>query len=325
VVSQSYPLAGTVKVWNVLKNKTITTKMNPSNIPRALRLKYDSLTNRDSPFAFEERLDFVLGPTTFCADFRKTLKKRIKKDQSGIEYLEIGKYKIYFNLDIEPLDYDRFMEGIAMVIGESFIHSEYFGRGIVPKKNDIVFDLGANIGTITLLLSEYVGAAGKVYAFEPVTIRALEKNIEVNDLRNCEAVNCGVSNASGETEIQVSSYCIDSTISKDRLPNYFKLGTKKIRLIALDEFCESKSIDRVDFIKMDIEGAEELAILGATKTIEEHHPVWSIASYHRLGPKHECQHSRLKGLLKEYDYRIMEIPNGHIFAFQQSDFHKTGH
>jgi FkbM family methyltransferase len=281
--------------------------------PRPLKWRYDMLTNRDSPFTFGERLIFLLGHTRFRADFRETLKKHVRKDPSGIEYLQIGKYRIYFNLDIKILDYDDFMKGLTEIMGESFIYSEYFRKGIIPKKNDIVFDLGANIGTVTLSLSEYVGAAGKVYAFEPVTIRALEKNIQVNDLRNCEAVNCGVSNVSGETEIQFSSFTFDSTIIRGRILNKPQLGTMKIRLITLDEFCESNSIDKVDFIKMDIEGAEELAILGATKTIEEHHPIWSIASYHR-DHENELQHPKLVKLLRDCGYRVEENGSTHIFA-----------
>ena len=126
------------------------------------------------------------------------------------------------------------------------------------KKGNIVFDIGANIGYYTILASKLVGKKGRVYAFEPDerNLRLLQKNLKLNNCQNVEVIPQPVSNqtalvgflentSQGESKIKTSS-----------------LKGRKIKAISLDDFVKQKRIKKIDVLKMDIEGAEVLALKG---------------------------------------------------------------
>jgi len=73
-------------------------------------------------------------------------------------------------------------------------------------------------------------------------------------------------------------------------------------------------LERIDFIKIDIEGAEELAIKGAEKIIKEFRPKWSISSYH-IDFNNEPQHQKLVNLMLKHGYKIKQVSKKHIFAW----------
>jgi hypothetical protein len=112
-------------------------------------------------------------------------------------------------------------------------------------------------------------------------------------------------------ELDLSDKLIDCSIARAPSGHNVKL---KISLTTVDEFVEQEKLPRVDFIKMDIEGAEEPALRGAMRTINRFRPKWSIASYH-LDFAGEPQHPKLVRLLKESGYRVEEVEQQRIYAW----------
>jgi FkbM family methyltransferase len=140
----------------------------------------------------------------------------------------------------------------------------------VVEPGNVVIDLGANIGYFTLLAAKLVGEAGQVYAFEPEprNFAYLKKNIEINAYANVIAEEKAVSDRNGKTKLFICSY--DSghhTINQlDGIEAYsrgrqFERDYIEVDVVALDDFLEGRA-ERVDVIKIDVEGAEELAISG---------------------------------------------------------------
>jgi len=84
-------------------------------------------------------------------------------------------------------------------------------------------------------------------------------------------------------------------------------------MTTVDRFVEERGLAQVDFIKCDIEGAEELAIRGAEKTIERFRPKWTISSYH-TDPSGDAQHPKLVSLLTELGYTVRTVGGHHIYA-----------
>ena len=134
------------------------------------------------------------------------------------------------------------------------------------KKGDIVLDIGANLGYYTLLLAKIVGKDGKVFAFEPdpKNFDLLKKNVELNDYENVELIQKAVSNENGKAGLFLSEKNPGDHRIYDSGDNRKFIQIETIRLD--DFFKDFRS--KVDFIKMDIQGAEAKAIEGMPELLE---------------------------------------------------------
>jgi len=128
------------------------------------------------------------------------------------------------------------------------------------KKGNIVLDIGANIGYYTLIAAKLVGKDGKVFAFEPDpnNFLLLKKNVKLNNYQNVTLVNKAISDKSKNIKLYLSKNNFgDHRIYKSS-ENRESINIKCIRL---DDYFK-KINQRVDIIKMDIQGAEWAAIKG---------------------------------------------------------------
>lgn len=137
------------------------------------------------------------------------------------------------------------------------------------KKGDTAVDLGAHIGYFTTLFSNLVGNEGKVIAFEPdeKTFSILSKNISVNNLKNVYLSKLAVADKSGDANFYLYGSGISSLGNLADMPDYLvnkNAPVARIYTTTLDNFFNS---ERVDFIKMDIEGSEGLALKGGEKLL----------------------------------------------------------
>jgi len=144
------------------------------------------------------------------------------------------------------------------------------------KPEMVVVDAGANIGIVTLFAAKRV-TSGKVIAFEPVpsVYQRLKENIELNQLKNITSVAVGLSDATGTLPI----YEIDS--HNEGLSTLYPGDLRQLRhtevpIVPLDETINAYSIQRLDLIKMDIEGGELMALRGMKKVIQHYRPVVMI-------------------------------------------------
>ncbi len=139
------------------------------------------------------------------------------------------------------------------------------------KPGDTVLDIGANIGYLTLLAAKQTGLGGKVYAFEPETenFRLLRKNTEVNGCSNVIAVNKAVADKDGPLKLY-----INPTFAPGHKTGTGEGGVE-IEGIALDNFIKEK----VDFIKIDIEGGEYTALRGMEQILSKNPSVKMILEY----------------------------------------------
>jgi FkbM family methyltransferase len=153
------------------------------------------------------------------------------------------------------------------------------------RRGDIVLDIGASIGYYTLMFARLVGEEGHVYAFEPApeSFEILKRNIEENGYRNVTLINKAVSDFTGKTRLFLCGYNnMAHTMSKTRSSS----GSIEIDTVRLDDFFGADSRP-IDFIKIDVEGAELAAIRGMERLLQrspsvslitEFYPGW-LASY----------------------------------------------
>ena len=136
----------------------------------------------------------------------------------------------------------------------------------------VMVDIGANLGYHTIFAAK---AAKQVIAFEPEqrSFALLQKNIKANDCSNVIAVNAAVSDVQGTAELYVAeenSGGHSMVYGDEEVMRYGMRKTISVPVVTIDSYLKDR---RVDFIKMDIEGAEGLALKGALKTIQKCKPV----------------------------------------------------
>ena len=150
---------------------------------------------------------------------------------------------------------------------------------VYPNKKETILDVGAYNGDTALMFS-YLSKNANVYAFEPVLELngQLEKAVKISP--NIQVVKKGA--WSETTTLKFNTL---------RRENYIGVGSfvsdegkDQIDVITIDKFVEDNDIKSVEFIKMDIEGAEVHALNGAYKTITDHKPDLAICIYHE--PSH---------------------------------------
>ena len=133
------------------------------------------------------------------------------------------------------------------------------------RPGDVVFDLGASIGAYTVSMALRVGSHGHVYSFEAsrLNYEMLVENIAINRLDNVTPVFGAVVDESGTLEVP------EMKDRGDFIGNYslaMKSPTRTaIPSLSLDEFAAAHAIERINLMKIDIEGAETKAVRGAQK------------------------------------------------------------
>jgi len=150
------------------------------------------------------------------------------------------------------------------------------------KKGDVVLDIGANIGYYTLIFASLVGEKGKVYAFEPdpTNFALLKKNVEINGYNNVVLVPKAVSDKSGIVKL----YLCEENKGDHRIYNSGE-GRNSIEVtsVRLDDYFDKNQ--HIDFIKMDIQGAEGLALQGMQKLLKRNDSVKIITEFWPIGLK----------------------------------------
>jgi FkbM family methyltransferase len=130
----------------------------------------------------------------------------------------------------------------------------------------VFVDAGANIGGYTIPVSDQVGSAGRVIAFEahPVTYAHLARNIVLNRLGNVVALNNALGSKPGWVEIEYDESNPGEThVAADAKPT----GTL-VELVTLDDTVTRLGITRVDYLKIDVEGYELQVLQGARGIID---------------------------------------------------------
>lgn len=179
------------------------------------------------------------------------------------------------------------------------------------KEGDIVLDVGANVGLYSLLAAEIIGSKGKVFAIEPAQFayNALAQNIELNKYKDLVyPFNIALSNHNGFIEMEIPASTLDSFKDKDAFA-YINLDAKNgsIEAVKLDDFISTNQIEKIDIIKMDIEGAELLCFRGATTFFKNNKPIILFEGYEKNCQRFNYKLIELLEFLREYNYDLTQI------------------
>ncbi len=238
---------------------------------------------------------------------------------SMIEKIRLWEYKGLTEPKVMP-----WIEGLQITIYPgNEIHEALYLSGqyepntmVVLQKllspGDIFFDVGANIGCFSLYAARIVGAKGHVFAFEPSyrEYNRLVENVLLNDITNVTTINVAVSDLEGKGMLNIACerHSGQNTLGQDYVYKGVKsIATEEVDTITLDKFVRTISIDRVDVIKLDIEGWEYKALLGACEILKKYRPALIIEiTGIKLIANRNCI-VQLESLLSNLGYRFWDI------------------
>jgi FkbM family methyltransferase len=166
-----------------------------------------------------------------------------------------------------------------------------------------VYDIGANIGYVSLSLARQVGPTGHVFAFEPVpqNLASLRENVANNSFTNIHVIDAAASDVTGAAEIRIAgNFSTASLLWHRGDPSVQEISVKTV---VIDELVKAGELPAPSFIKIDVEGAEGLVLRGMQRTISSAKPVLFIECSD-LGRETTWQ------LLRDLHYRCRHAENG---------------
>jgi FkbM family methyltransferase len=179
-------------------------------------------------------------------------------------------------------------------------HESYILTKFTPKEGDTVIDIGAHIGRYTITSSKQVGNTGKVVAIEadPDNFELLRRNIALNNLSNVLPLNYAV--FSTRTRIKLYEQSASAKYNSVMLTraketkNYVEVNAD-----TLDCILKQNGISQVNWIKIDVEGAEFEVLKGSTKTLSNENISLLIEIHNIDDPSH---YYNIVDFLKYHNY-----------------------
>jgi FkbM family methyltransferase len=164
------------------------------------------------------------------------------------------------------------VENLGYLLGTDERHLQKAIRQFVAP-GDTVYDIGANVGYVSLSLAKRVGSAGRVIAFEPLprNIAAFRRNVEINGIDNVQLLEMAASDHVGEAVIRLAEN--PSTASLVWHRNDPSATVLSIRTVSIDELIDAGEIALPRFVKIDVEGAEGFVLQGMRRTLAAARPV----------------------------------------------------
>jgi FkbM family methyltransferase len=247
-----------------------------------------------------KRVKLPLNTTDYWDKVKSLEELCNKSDFIDPHFMHFILYKMNLNKINLPIEFYFTPGGVLtdfILKQYEYNHKDIF---IKAEKGDTVIDGGGCWGDTALFFANEVGDKGEVYSFEfiPNNISIFEKNISLNKnlLERIELVKHPMWNNSST----IMYFKDQGPGSKVSLEKFDDLDGDCLTL-TIDDFVIQKGLGKIDFIKMDIEGAEWNALKGASETIKKFKPKLAVALYHSV-EDFERIPMFIKNIVPEYEF-----------------------
>lgn len=172
------------------------------------------------------------------------------------------------------------------------------------KSGMTALDIGAHIGFDTMLMARLLGPAGKVIAFEPDpgNFQWLTRNCQLNALANVTLNHQAVSDRAGSLAFAADGLTTSHLLAEDAADS----SAIRVPTITLDDWFDQTGL-KPGFIKIDVENHEPAVVRGATRLLQEHHPLLLI-EIHSPQSLADCV-----GQLKTLGYALRPLPENDCY------------
>jgi FkbM family methyltransferase len=190
---------------------------------------------------------------------------------------------------------------------EYYKNCELETKKILPdilKKNSIIFDLGANVGYYSAIFS-YYSPKGKIFAFEPGYKNFNFLKLNVKSYSNIYLSDNAVSNFTGE--------------KKDIIHSIWNVETEQrlFKFIKIDDYIFQNKINKIDLIKIDIDGYELEALQGMKNILKTFNPYFLIEINHAVKTRNTTE-KQIINYMKSYSYQIIKILDKENYLFKKN-------
>jgi len=205
----------------------------------------------------------------------KEFAARFKGEKSALT--SQGMFGGLYLYDVEWEGRHYTVDTIRNALIPTLVYKQYFfsrnGVSVMPEAGDHVIDGGACTGDTAIIFSKVVGENGAVYAFDPVQshIDICKHNFARAGYENIRLFESGLSDKSVQAP----------PISLDVYAPGFNGAGMEMPLCTIDDLVSQGKIEKIDFLKLDVEGAEMSTLRGAIASIKRFRPKMAISIYHK--------------------------------------------
>ncbi|MHA1370961.1 MAG: FkbM family methyltransferase [Promethearchaeota archaeon] len=257
----------------------------------------------------------ILPECLFKEHIRKFYYQLLSRKWSiGIKKIKLFDDKVFFELEnglmFLGISNTRIKWQLFNMLNELLTRDHDYEKYYKLKAGDIIVDAGAGpFGVFTIFASKIVGATGLVIAIEPEknNLKNLKENIKINNLENVIVVSKGLWNKKLIKKLYIGN---NSFATHSLSENSEKLAVS-IELDTLDNILTGLDISKVNFVKMDIEGAEIQALDGMKRLLKTNDLNLAIAAYHMVDGK--MTYKKIIPKL-EMERLIVRENNGFVYA-----------
>jgi FkbM family methyltransferase len=227
-----------------------------------------------------------------------------------------NRYGINYRLDIS--DYQNWLLYFYCKTDSSFGVLNYVSEG------DAILDIGGNIGQTAMMMADKAKSGGRVFSFEPfpTTYEKFVNNLSLNPAlqKIVSITNCAMGDAPAvlkmyrdcETNSGSNRILVDVSQNSGDLV--------EVPVLTVDKFVSDNGIQKIDFVKIDVEGFEMNVLKGAVETLKKYLPALFIELNDKSLQYQGSSAAELVGFLKNLGYKIFE--DGKVQELSQEDMYK---
>lgn len=184
------------------------------------------------------------------------------------------------------------------------------------RRDPVIFDVGANIGYHSIFFKKRIPGA-KIYAFEPIpkNFSYLRQHFDLNNIKDVEPINVGLSNYKGDVVFYFDPNCSVNASARN-VAGKIDIQEIKCQVVPLDQVALERNLN-VDFIKVDVEGAELMVLEGAIETLKKDRPIVFVEMLRKWTAAYDYHPNQIIEFMAKLGYRCFLLNKGHLEAFEK--------